>query len=66
MERSSRSDEFLEGYNACKRGISRPRNPYQGPTVNGISNILRKFEDWHDGWSTCFHGEAIYEGTPDP
>lgn len=61
---SERSDEFLEGYAACGRGISRTRNPYSSTPIG--PSVLQSSKDWHEGWNTRFHGEAIYEGTPDP
>jgi len=53
-----RTTEFLEGYGACGRFISRTHNPFD-------KNTTQWFE-WHEGWNTRFYGESIYEGEPDP
>lgn len=61
MARSSeRSTEFLEGYGACDRGISRPHNPFD-PLIHAD-----RWKEWHEGWNTRFYGEAVYEGESDP
>lgn len=64
VKSSERSKAFTEGYNACAKGISRPRNPYNHDGYS--AEQTSKFQAWHSGWNTCFHGEAVYEGEPDP
>lgn len=65
-----RSKAFLKGYNDCARGISRPRNHYLAgePWLREFppENWKENSEEWTRGWQTCFYGEAIYEGEPDP
>lgn len=61
--RAERSTEFLEGYGACARSISRHHNPF--PQMDGGLRDQR-WEDWHEGWNTRFYGEKIYEGEPNP
>lgn len=63
-----RSPQFIEGYGACDKGISRTRNPYPEIVVNtnGQERANYQWDHWRDGWNTRFFGEALYEGTPDP
>lgn len=46
----TRSKEWLEGFEASKRGVAKPRNPY---------TLIdeQKTTDWQDGWETQFFGE---------
>ena len=47
----NRSKEFMEGYEASRRGVTRKRNPYNTPST--------EFDEWHAGWTTKFHGEQL-------
>lgn len=67
----TRSKEFIEGYFACKKGISRPRNAYvqfylPEKTYVGGPDIetLAKAHDWFNGWSQCFWGFGVNEVDP--
>ena len=55
---SSRSVEFIKGYNACAAGISRTQNPYK---VDREKPLEDQFEavDWRNGWNKRFYGEDI-------
>jgi hypothetical protein len=49
----NRSKEFMEGYEASRRGVIRARNPYGYPATS------TEAVDWEDGWTVKFHGEAL-------
>ncbi len=52
------STEFLEGYGASAKGITRMRNPFERLINNEVNPM---WSEWHEGWNTRFHGETIYE-----
>lgn len=55
------SEEWLEGYDDCKAGVSRWRNPYLADLTVDESNeaIAKKFHDWREGWTVAFSGEKM-------
>lgn len=61
---SKRSIEFIEGYLACSRHLSRFRNPYRALVLTQPVQGLQKFQEWHDGWNKRFWNEGI--NSPDP
>lgn len=66
----TRSKEFIEGYFACAKGTSRPRNPYvpfwlPGKTILDVDQwVLSKAEEWYNGWSQRFWGFGVNEVDP--
>lgn len=65
-----RSKQFIEGYFACAKGTSRPRNlyvPYWLPEkvyLDSDDQILKWAEDWYDGWNQRFWGFGVNEVDP--
>ena len=55
--RGDHSPEYLEGYEASDRGITRMRNPYAMDVLTEEGRI--KYTDWEDGWMAKFYGEAL-------
>lgn len=47
-----RSYEYQMGYEACRMGVSRFRNPYNVGTI--------EHDDWRTGWQKRFWGEDLY------
>lgn len=70
------STEYLEGYGACAKFITRMRNPYKagaGPWSMERAaaepdnyKLHPAYCDWQNGWNTRFYGEPVFEGGPKP
>lgn len=45
--RLNASKEWQEGFEACRLGTTRRRNPYGFETIEN--------SEWHEGWRACFH-----------
>ena len=58
--KSSRSLEFIQGYNACATGISRTRNPFPVPPLAYVpDDPPSAWSEWRAGWNKRFYGERI-------
>jgi len=43
------TEEWFEGFDDFKRGVTKMRNPY--------SRGSERYDQWQDGWETAFYGE---------
>ncbi len=59
-----RSAEFLEGWAACDKGISKPHNPYKAGQPWLLEFPPKDWElhlnEWDAGWNKRFYGEALH------
>lgn len=60
-----RSSEFIAGYEACAKFISRSQNPYK-VKLPPPGWERTAYDDWRAGWNKRFFGENINSQDPDP